>query len=102
MWRNFRLLYMTDVKKFKICPHVETFLHLTNMWKNLKVPHIWHVCDVENVSINVQSMFFLFVKLSLSRFAIYAPLCGDKFNHKLRMCRKYDKNEVWMDYYLSH
>ena len=39
MWRNFRCLHMTDVEKSE----------------NL---HIWHVCDVENVTIYTKFMLF--------------------------------------------
>ena len=39
MWRNFRCLPMTDVEKSEIL-------------------HIWHVCDVENVTIYTKFMLF--------------------------------------------
>ena len=74
------------------------------MWRNLKFLHIWHVCDVENVSTMCDLCCFV-VKLVLLWFthfcrkicfvAIYALLCGEKLNQKLPLWRKNDKYEVW-------
>ena len=44
---------------------------------------IWHVCDVENVTI-------------YAKFAtIYALSCGEKMSTKVHLWRKNDKYEVW-------
>ena len=39
MWRNFKFLYMTDVEKSEISPHVDYFTW--QMWRNLKFLHMW-------------------------------------------------------------
>ena len=59
------------------------------MWRNLKFLHIWHVCDVENVSTYVKFILFCFTICFFSRFtlfcckicfvAIHAVLCGENW-----------------------
>ena len=74
------------------------------MWRNLTLLHIWHVCDVENVSTYVKimllcckiSFFLIYVILLRNSFfvAIYALLCGEKLNQKLLLWRKNYKYQV--------
>ena len=74
------------------------------MWRNLKLLHIWHVYDVENVFTYVHVMLFC-LKIGLLWFtlfcceicfvAICALLCGEKWNQILHMWRKNDKYQVW-------
>ena len=51
------------------------------MWRNLKFLHIWHVCDVENVSTCVQFMLFCY---KIGFVAIYALLSRNLFCRDLR------------------
>ena len=67
----------------KICP-VEKFQIYTyawQMWRNLKFLHIWHVCDVENVSTYVQFMLF---SCKIDFVTIYALLSENLFCRDLR------------------
>ena len=57
----------------------------------MKFLHIWHVCDVENVSTYLQFMHFC---CEVCFVAIYALSCGEKFNKKMPLWRKNDKYEV--------
>ena len=74
------------------------------MGRNLKFLHSWHVYDVENVFKCVHVMLFCWkigfvviyaVCREICFDAIYALLCGEKLNQRLRMWRKNDKYEVW-------
>ena len=87
MWNHFRFLLVGDVEKSEFF-------------------HIWHVCDVENVSTYVQFILFcckigfvpIYALLSQNCFVvIYALLCGGKFNRKLPLWRRNDKYQVWWD-----
>ena len=71
--------------------------------RNLKFLHIWYVCDVGNASTYVRFVLFcckigfvaIYTLLSQICFvAIYALLCGEKINQKLRVWRKNEKYEV--------
>ena len=55
-----------EIWNFSICGVISNFA-IWKMWRNLKFLHIWHVCDVENVSTCVKFMSFV-VKLVLSQF----------------------------------
>ena len=52
------------------------------MWRNLNIFHIWHVCDVENISTNVEFMLF-FCKISFVAFYAFfvAESVLSKFMH---------------------
>ena len=95
MWRK-----ICHVEKFQISMHVEKSeisLHLKNfqnfstwpMWRNLKFLHIWHECDVENVSTNVQYMLFCckisFVAIN-AVLSQYTHFCVEKILTKNCVC----------------
>ena len=111
MWRK-----ICHVEKFQIYMH-ERFGEIWNfstcgvisnfstwqMWRNLKFLHSWHVYDVENVLKCVHVMLFCWkfgfvviyaVCREICFDVIYALLCGEKLNQRLRMWRKNDKYEV--------
>ena len=109
MWRNFphnRLscgenLHMTDC-------HVENYLHMVNVEKNLSNRGIF---DMKNVDTNqfCHNLHCLVAKSDLLQFtlfcreicfvAIYALLCGEKLNQKLCLWRKKDKYQVCFGWY---
>ena len=91
IWRNFRCLHKTYVKKSEIL-------------------HIWHVCDVETVAIYAKFMQFMPFMLNLLftlfcreiYFAtIYVLLCREKLSPKVHLWRKNDKYQVCaqLDYF---
>ena len=104
MWRNFphnRLscgenLHMTDC-------HVENYLHMVNVEKNLSNGGIFHMKNVDTnqfchnlhcfVAKSDLLQFTLFCR-EICFVAIYALLCGEKFNQKLCLWRKKDKYQV--------
>ena len=63
------------------------------MWRNLNFLHIWHVCDVENVSTYVQLCCFVAKSVN---FAIYTVLSQNLFCRDLRAFawRKIDQKIV--------
>ena len=105
MWRNFphnRLscgenLHMTDC-------HVENYLHMVNVEKNLSNGGIFHMKNVDTNQF-CHNLHCLVAKSDLLQFtlfcreicfvAIYALLCGEKFNQKLCLWRKKDKYQVY-------
>ena len=106
MWRNFphnRLscgenLHMTDC-------HVENYLHMVNVEKNLSNGGIFHMKNVDTNQF-CHNLHCLVAKSDLLQFtlfcrkicfvAIYALLCGEKFNQKLCLWKRKDKYQVWV------
>ena len=98
MWRNFphnRLscgenLHMTDC-------HVENYLHMVNVEKNLSNGGIFHMKNVDTNQF-CHNLHCLVAKSDLLQFTlfcreicfvvIYALLCGEKLNQKLCLWRK--------------
>ena len=79
LWRNFRFLCMTDVKKsqiFSTCGVISDFSSC-QMWRNLKFVQQWHVCDVEIVK-------FMMFCCKIGFIAIYALLSQNLFCRGLR------------------
>ena len=70
IWRNFKILHMTDVKKSEIYPVFG--------------------CEICFVAIYAIFCLKCFV-------VIYALLCGKKLSRKLYRWRKNDKYEVWLN-----
>ena len=95
---------------FSTCGVISNF-STWQMWRNLKFLHSWHVYDVENVFKCVHVMLFCWkigfvviyaVCREICFDAIYALLCGEKLNQRLRMWRKNDKYEVCIQLLLTH
>ena len=89
---------------FSTCGVISNF-STWQMWRNLKFLHSWHVYDVENVFKCVHIMLFCWkigfvviyaVCRKICFDEIYALLCGEKWNQRLRMWRKNYKYEVWL------
>ena len=94
MWGNLKFLHMW--KFFEDSPHDQcgevsnfSISDICVMWKIS--PQMYKLCCF--VQKSVLSQFTLFCR-EISFVAIYALLCGENFDHKLRMWRKYDKYEV--------
>ena len=94
-----------EIWNFSTCAVISNYSKW-QMWRNLKFLHSWHVYDVENVLKCVHVMLFCWkigfvviyaVCREICFDAIYALLCGEKLNQRLRMWRKNDKYEVWKE-----
>ena len=92
-----------EIWNFSTCGVISNF-STWQMWRNLKFLHSWHVYDVENVLKCVHVMLFCWkfgfvviyaVCREICFDVIYALLCGEKLNQRLRTWRKNDKYEVW-------
>ena len=86
MWRNFRCLHMTDVKKSEI-------LHI---WHVCGVGREKNVCDVENVAIYAKFIAIYAVLLQNLLFTLFCReiSCGEKLSPKLHLWRKNDEYQV--------
>ena len=83
--------------------HVENYLHMVNVEKNLSNGGIFHMKNVDTNQF-CHNLHCLVAKSDLLQFtlfcreicfvAIYALLCGEKLNQKLCLWRKKDKYQV--------
>ena len=91
MLSDFKFLHMTDVKKSEVSPYQAC------MWR-MSIHMYMSRYFVEKL---VLSWFTLFCR-KICFVAIYAFLCGEKFNQRLRMWRKNDKYQVWYALFVRH
>ena len=76
---------------------LETFHHMRDLSTGA-IQNVENICYVEKLSCfvakSVLLQFTLFCR-EICFVAIYALLCGEKFNQKLCLWRKKDKYQVW-------